>query len=700
MIADLLQQHPFLRLLIPLAGGILTGDRCFRHLRPDTFLLLGGVAGLFVLLVLCYRYRRRLCFGAATGIFFFLSGLTLVAGQTEKSRFRFTGTPSVYRVCMEEEPEPKERSMLCRATIQEEWREDTILPLPSRPLFLLYLPKDSAVCCLKPGDELFVKATLSPPRNMGIPDEFDYARYLFLQGVSGTAYVPAGNWRFIGNNASPTLAQKAGKMREKVVSAYRRQQIHGDELAVLAALTVGEREGLTDTLRETYSVSGASHVLALSGLHIGFLYLLFEFLFSRLWRRWKMLKPLLLLTLVALLGGFAFLTGLSSSVVRSSIMFSLLALSRLGSEKPLSLNTLSATAFLMLLFRPLWLFDVGFQLSFTAVLAILLIHPKLYPLCPVTHPVLKRVWGLTSLSIAAQIGTAPLVAFYFSRFSNYFLLSNLWAVPLVSLILYATVLFGLLLPFPAAQSLLASLTGGMVRLLNQGLQYIEQLPCASCEHICISASEVLLLYLGLLSIGYCRKRRTVLSVCFSLAVWLSLASWHAFTAWGMEPQRGITLYNIRGCTAVHCLSDREHSWLIGTDSLPDTSALRQALARHWNRMRITSPVPVSGQHEGADLFVSDQFIAYGGKHICLLTDHRWQKRTSATPLKVDYLCISKGYKGELSEVLALFNVGQVVIDTSVTSHYREVFAKECRRKGIPCTSLEGKASFFIPLEPT
>ena len=185
--------------------------------------------------------------------------------------------------------------------------------------------------------------------------------------------------------------------------------MQGDELAVLSALTVGDKEELSEHIIETYSVAGASHVLALSGLHIGFISALLLFFLSPLWNRWRGLKPLLLLMVIVFLWGFAFLTGLSPSVIRAVIMCSFWLLSTLFSAcGKMALNTLGATAFLMLLLKPVWLFDVGFQLSFSAVAAILLLQPGLYGLVSVKNTVLRKIWGLATVSVAAQVGTAPL----------------------------------------------------------------------------------------------------------------------------------------------------------------------------------------------------------------------------------------------------------------------------------------------------
>lgn len=161
-----------------------------------------------------------------------------------------------------------------------EVRDDTLLHTSSEKVFLFYFPKDSAADSLKRGDELLVRTRLSAPVSNGNPDEFDYARYLLRKGVCGTAYVHAGRWRVIGCDSSSTFRQQALDCRDRVAGLYRDMGLQGDELAVLSALTVGDKEELSEHIIETYSVAGASHVLALSGLHIGFIsaLLLFSFL--------------------------------------------------------------------------------------------------------------------------------------------------------------------------------------------------------------------------------------------------------------------------------------------------------------------------------------------------------------------------------------------------------------------------------------
>lgn len=444
---------------------------------------LGGLLLLVGIFILYRRYAFHEVYGAVVFLLLFALGGSLVSRQLAQSEYIFPTAkadvydagvdlygakpdlyatrPNVYQITLAEHPEIKERSVMFRAVLQGEVRADTFLQNTRKTEFLLYFPKDSTSSTLRRGDKLLINTRLVPPANNGNPDEFDYARYLKRKGISGTAYVAAGHWQVVGQETSRTLRQVALDYREKVVGYYRHLGFRGDELAVLSALTVGDKDELSEDIMETYSVAGASHVLALSGLHIGFLYALFLFFFSPLWKRWSFLKPFLLLLTIVCLWGFAFFTGLSSSVIRAVTMCSLLILSMFQSEKPLTLNTLAATAFLMLLYNPAWLFDVGFQSSFSAVAAILIFQPRIYGLCTMKNYFLRKIWGLVTISIAAQVGTAPIVALYFSRFSTHFLLTNLWVIPCVSLVMYAAVLLFVFAPFPRLATSLGRRAGSV-----------------------------------------------------------------------------------------------------------------------------------------------------------------------------------------------------------------------------------------------
>ena len=252
-------------------------------------------------------------------------------------------------------------------------------------------------------------------------------------------------------------------------------------------MTLGDKTAMTKETRELYSKTGAAHVLALSGLHLGIIYMLLTYLMPGRRKWWGRLF------LVLAIWAFALLTGLSTSIVRSTTMISIYAVFSLRGGRQSSVNVLAFTALVMLLIDPRTLFDIGFQLSFMAVLAILLIMPLTEHFVSATflreHPLLRWLWGMVAVSTAAQIGVAPIIAYYFGRFSTYFLLTNLIVIPAVTIILYGSLLFFLTSWTPIGLALL-----WIVSRLNQTLDWTARLPLASIDGLHPSVIQVVLVY--------------------------------------------------------------------------------------------------------------------------------------------------------------------------------------------------------------
>lgn len=697
-----LHRYPFFRLLGPLIVGIYCSDELIFQgqsgwVASCVFPLFCSSLGILILSSFQKRYSRRWIFGVVLFLFCFVLGFMRMNRQMQAVEFAFGSEETTYRMFLVEEPQIKERNVFCRVLLTERidssYRKTTL-----NHKAIVYLSRDSLSECLGCGDELIAYTGFSTPANNGNPDEFDYARFLLRHQVSAIGNVHTGKWRRISQDAVHSFRQKAFDCRERVLAIYRHLGFQGDDFAVLSALTVGYKEGLSEEIRESFSVSGSSHVLALSGLHIGFLYALLWFCLRWLPGRWRAMAVLRTLLIIAFLWGFAFFTGLSASVVRSVFMFSLFALSGLSRRKNFSLNMLFAVAFFMLLCRPVWLFDVGFQLSFCAVTAILLLQPRIYRWFPGVHSRIGHyLCSLMSVSIAAQIGTAPLVLLYFSRFSTHFLLTNLLVIPLVSFIMYATVIMLLFTPYFPLQSIIAIGVKWLIGLLNFCVRWVEQLPWASFDGIWLYGTDVLGIYLFLFLLGYylntCKARNLILSVFCLLAV----CTCHMVRQANDRPKPGFVFYNVRNCPAVHCLAADGHSWLIYADSIPDTSRLRKAVSGYWNRLHLEPPQAIITDYTGDMLAYRDHILSYSGRRICVLSDNRWRNKWAAQPLSIDYLYLCKGYDGCLKELLELFTVRTVILDASLSDRRRQAYGKECRQLGLPFISLpdEGSVSFML-----
>lgn len=700
-----LHKYPFFRLAVPWMLGIYCGDRCSDSFSEPLWGFLACIlwACLSFLFYFSERYSWRWCFGVSLSLFCLAGGWLSVNLQLQTAaETEFPKEEAVYRLRVNDFPEGRERTFLCRVWLKE--RHDSLGIYPVNKQAILYFQRDSLSSRLQMGEELWVRSRISPPVSARNFDEFDYARYLIRKGISGTGFVASGHWRFSecrkeNEGIATVLYRLAASYRTQIENLYRRLGIEGDELAVLSALTLGDKTDLSESVRESYSVAGVSHVLALSGLHIGLLYALAFFLLRPLLLGGQSGRVLRSLLLILLLWLFAFFTGLSPSVVRSAAMFSIWALADLCGRQSFSLNTLALTAWLMLLVRPVWLFDVGFQLSFAAVLSILLFQPFLYRLCPVRHRAGTYLWGLVSVSVAAQLGTAPLVLFYFSRFSTHFLLTNLLVVPLVTLILYVAVVLLLLTPMSGLQAVAAVGLEKMLRMLNLLVRWVEQLPYASVDGIWLYPLEVAGCYL-VLGAFFCylchRRYARLVTALVLLAAWGAV---HSFAVWTDRPRTSIVFYNVRGCPAVHCIESSGHSCIQYADSLSNRQRLRQTAANYWHHCHLCPPAEGSRDSVGQHFFRRQQLICWHGQRVCMVTDNRWkQQRTDdGAVCRVDYLYICKGYTGQLAALTRLFLPGCVILDSSLSDYRRNRLKEECQQNHLHFISLsdEGSVRFLL-----
>ena len=449
-----MRNYPIFRLVISLTAGIFFAE---------TFPLSMGVwaIGILVLqlvgqgLLLKYSsFGGRWVFGAGVFVFMFLTGMILTEAAWKRVKVDWSADWYNYQGVLQDTPLEKPKSYQCLVSLGD---KDV----------LLYLPKDSSSSALRVGDRMMFRARMASPAN----------RYWYHKGVSGTAFVSAGNWKKMDRTQDMSLKQKALSVRERVMEKYRQWGVGDRTFPVLSALTLGYKGDLDKETREAYSVAGISHVLALSGMHIGFLWLLLDGLLGLLMKgRLRWLKWLLV---VSVLWAFAFVVGLEASVVRAVIMCMLLELGRVSGGRPLSMNTLAIAALLMLLYRPFYLFDVSFQLSFVAVASILYIYPVLFGSLDIKHRVGRWCWSIMSVSIAAQLGTAPLVMYYFSNFSVYFLLANLVASLVVPLIIYVSVLMLIVSPWSCLRGICVTFLDVLVSMLNGMAEWTGGLPFAS-----------------------------------------------------------------------------------------------------------------------------------------------------------------------------------------------------------------------------
>lgn len=458
---------------------------------------------------------------------------------------------------------------------------------------------------------------IAGPQN---PEEFDYRRFMYRKGITHRVFLrDPSEARLVQRNLNSHPLEFLSDVRQNLINRLNTLIDDEEAFAVSAALILGQKEYLTPRIRSAYSGSGAMHVLAVSGLHVGIIYLILMSILGLLGKSVAAVR-LRLLIVVGFLWIYAAITGLSPSVVRAATMFTAVAVSQSISRKSSIYNTLAAAALIMLCINPGLYEEVGFQLSFAAVLAIVLLYPKIYGLWYVKYWIPDKLWALTAVSIAAQVGTFPLGLYYFNQFPNYFLLSNFIVIPAAHIVLVLGGISLLTSDIAAIAALFGDLLNLVVSLLNTAVLHIEQLPGAVSTGF-IGLDELLLLYCMIaLIIGfiYSPQIKTLL-VLLSVVLILLAARTSLFLF--RRQSKNILVTNISGSTAIN-FTDAQHNFLIADSALiKDIDRQKFHLGGYWAKMGFEHAVLIaledSTRFEEGPLIRENQWVSFYRKKILI-----------------------------------------------------------------------------------
>ena len=537
----------------------------------------------------------------------------------------------------------------------------------------------------RPGDHIYINARVGEVHTAGNPGAFDYARFLRRQGVSGRAYVAGNRWKVRAMaDAEVSLRLRMARYRQSLSAQYF-SHLESEEAAIAAAMSLGDKRSLDAAQRQSFSATGVSHVLALSGLHLGILFSLYSLLFvNRLpSRRGRVFASLVG---VALLWGFALLVGFPLSLVRATVMFTLWQLSVVLYSERSSLNNLALAALLILLFSPASLFDIGFQLSFTSVFFILLLTPHIpRPRWLRRSRLLALLYGWLTVSIVAQIGTGPLVAYYFHTIPLVGLLGNLLAIPLAYVILGLALVFFLI---PGFQGLTATLLGWCIRCLTGAVGWMSAWPYSHIKaypHWAeVMACYVLLLALLVYLIH--RPPRVLYVIAGCLVVWAGIAGWQESEH---HRQPRLMVYDSYAAPMVHLLRGKGAGRLLTTDSAKVASQVRFLDEGYWQPYGIQRP-RMEVLAKTAPCLVVD----VAGQRMAWVQG-RLPAVVPASPESVSALLLSRGAVQPLREVGAFFRAEVIVLDGSLSLARREGYLEEAASLGIRVHDVRASGAFFL-----
>ena len=475
-----IEEVPLLKIAISLMVGIVVGQ----SVVVNVLWLLAGLTVLLVLALLLWRWAQWQ--SAAIALCFVCLGWLLMQRQKESLCVVWPEGEVCYEAVVISEPIEKPKTMAV----------DILLPENGRKL-KAYLYKDQRSHSLQIDDGLRIQSRIQPNDDWQ-RGTFDYRRYLETHGFTGRTFIASWKWQkaeisLKGLSRLERTRLFFLRLRHRLLTRLDSMEAERDAQGVVAAMALGDKSALTQDLKDIYAVTGASHVLALSGLHLGIIYSLLSLLLGG---RKLITHHCSLFTIIGI-WAYVFLVGMPVSVVRAALMLSLYALLSLGHRDKMSVNTLAFAAIVLLMLNPLSLFDVGFQMSFMAVLSIIVWVPLLMGVFSAdylqTHRIVRWIWAMVAVSVAAQMGVAPLIAYYFGRFSPWFLLTNFVAVPTATLILW-------LAPLALCFSPFAHLLLYIASALNTVLTFLARIPFASIDGLYPTALQVAMVYVILMAL--------------------------------------------------------------------------------------------------------------------------------------------------------------------------------------------------------
>ena len=452
---------------------------------------------LIFLSLTAYWQRKTLFFVFITWITFFLTGMILVYENdtTNHTNYFEKNLKNTSKVILAID------KVLKPGNYHHKYVADVVQVDSKKTIghVLLNIEKDSSPLLFHTGDLVFLKNKFQDIKSSLNPHQFNYKNYLAKQGIYQQVYATKQELLLLDQTSTSFLGFIAA-LRLKIQQSLQQYDFSEDELAVMNALLLGQRQEISKELSDNYSKAGAIHILAVSGLHVGIILLILSFVLKPLERvnKGKLIK---LVLVILFLWFFAVLAGMSASVTRAVTMFSAIALGQFFNKRNAVEHSLIFSMFIILLWKPLFLFDVGFQLSYTAVFGIIWVQPVLYQLWKPTFFIVDKGWQLISVSVAAQLGVLPISLFYFHQFPGLFFISNLIIIPFLGVILGLGLVVLVLSYVSILPVFLEGFYGDVISILNKVVTFVARQEKFLFSEISFSVIKMIFFYL-LIILGF------------------------------------------------------------------------------------------------------------------------------------------------------------------------------------------------------
>ena len=692
---------PFVRLLIPMIPGIISG-RIFAHyfLIEWGFELCLFILCIFLFVLLGYKrfslFRRAWIFGLIIHAFIYILCFSLTVYKSERfDPFRFNNLKAD-RLLLRIQNEPKVANGNFRfegevigVVIKQTLKK-------SSGKILISMEADSSRKYVPDyGDILLIPAVyhaLDPPYN---PGEFDYKSFMENRQIYFQSYVSPDQFEVLKVKAGHPIISFALSLRRKLINKYNNYLPDQDAAALASTLILGYRADLNKDVVEAYSKTGTMHVLSVSGMHVGIVFLVLSFLLSKLDKN-KVLIYVRILLIITAIWFYSLISGFSSPVCRAALMISFVLIGKALNKNQNSYNLIAISAFMLLLYYPYYLFDVGFQLSYLAVCGLVYFHPKLYHSFYFENKFADYIWSYCALSIAAQLATFPLSLYHFHQFPLYFLISNLLIVLPVTIIMYSGILL-LVIPFDGILLPLGKFLSGLINLTNDILFRIENLPFSSISGIWINGLQLALLCILILTLVFWSEFKLKIFVFTAMTSSLILLMSISLDRILNFSKEELIFFSIRKKTAIaytqraKCVVLADFDYADRTFSYSIRPGLESRGGSDITLLNIDSTIR-------EDSYWSDTNFMQFGKFRVLRWDRKISLPKSGKRLRVDILVLSHNPVQKLADINVFVEFKKILIEPTISDYKIRSLLSEAAKLNVSAYVLKKSPAYIINLK--
>jgi competence protein ComEC len=679
---NLWREAPFARLLVCLVAGIVG-----QWSLGLPVVMVAGVMGCCLLGVIGYfflpagrQFRWSMVMGAMVQLMVVCCGALLLWKNDVREREDWFGRnyePSLGIMATLEEPlAEKANSYKALARVDAVCRGDSAWKRSGS--IILYFRKDSSVRQLGYGSRILFRRPLREVRSAGNPGSFDYRSYCLLKGITHQVFLDTDDFVLLQGRNTSAVGTMIHESRSLVIEGLKKYIPGKKEQGLAEALLIGYKDDLDKDLVQAYADTGVVHVIAISGLHLGLIYWMLLRLTVPL-RRMRWLRATLI---IASLWMFSLMAGAQPSVLRSAVMFTCMAAGEAFSRSGSIYNTLALSAFALLCHNPYWLWDAGFQLSYSAVLSIVLFFRPIYNWFCFDNKLLDAVWKLNAVTLSAQLLTLPVSVYHFHRFPLLFLFTNLVAVPLSSLILAGEILLCTLLWCPAPARMIGGLLHHAIRLMNGYVERLDRVSFAVWEGLSISLPQALLATVIILALGYWLMERSKAPLWLGLSCLLAFTVLRSISFYQTQRQQKLVVYNIPRHRALELFHGRSGIFIGDTGILKKPALYSFHLQPSHILHRIS-------RHNPAPRLRRFQFC---GLNILLADSSLRPSPLNHQPV-IDLLIVSGKSPPSIKALSSSFSIRQAILDASVPPWQSRRLQSQCDSLRIPCHNVAEKGAY-------